>query len=81
MGDNFTDTKFIENQKQKTVKERRRHGEDFEAIKTFQEGFVDEDPLLCYECDDDMNGLPFVIKSSRRKVELLILLDADRAHR
>ena len=28
-----------------------------------------------------MNGLPFVIKSSRRKVELLILLDADGAHR
>ena len=77
----FTDTKFIENQKQKATKERRPHGESFEAIKVFQEKFVHDDPFLCFEFDDDMDGLPLVVKSSRRKVEILTLLDCDESHR
>ena len=52
----------VENEKQVTAKERRLHGENFEAIKAFPERFVNEEPFLCYEFDDDINGLPVGIK-------------------
>ena len=77
----FTDRRFIENQKQKTMNEKHPHGQSFDAIAKFQLRFSAEDPFLLYEYEEDIRKLPFVLKSSRRKVQLLSFLDKDGEHR
>ena len=68
----FTDRRFIENQKQKTMNEKHPHGQSFDAIAKFQLRFSAEDPFLLYEYEEDIRKLPFVLKSS---------LDKDGEHR
>ena len=43
---------------------------------------MSEDEYLIFDyCDGSYGGIPFVMKSSARKVELLLNLDKDGIHR
>ena len=52
----FTDVKFIENQKRKVNEERRPDGHNFDAIRRFHERFLSEDKYLLYDFADDASG-------------------------
>ena len=54
---------------------RKPDGHNFEAIRILQKNFNKEDMCLVCQCNDGQDEcLPFVIKSSTRKVELLCRL-------
>ena len=57
---------------------RRPDGYCFEALRILQESFNKEDMCLIYQYNDGQDEcLPFVIKSSTKKVELLCQLNKD----
>ena len=61
---------------------RRPDGHSFEAIRILQENFNMEDMYLIYQYNDGQDEcLPFVIKSSTRKVELLCQLNKNQGDR
>ena len=64
----YTDTTFIDNVKAKCKAVRRLYGHIFEAVNILRESFSEF-------------GYPFVMKSSKRKVGLMLKLDKDGNHR
>ena len=61
---------------------RRPDGHSFKAVDVIRNNFVSEDEYLIFDyCDGSYGGIPFVMKSSARKVELLLNLDKDGIHR
>ena len=57
---------------------RRPDGYSFEVLRILQESFNKEGMCLIYQCNDGQDEcLPFVIKTSTRKVELLHQLNRD----
>ena len=59
----------------------RPHGQRFEAVRLVKQTYDAEDPYLIYDMDDgEASGLPFVIKSSRRKVQITYNLDVRGSH-
>ena len=66
----YTDTVFIDNVQKRELSSRRPDGHSFKAVD-----FVSEDEYLIFDyCDGSDGGIPFVMKSSARKVELLLNL-------
>ena len=66
----YTDTVFVDNLRKRDLSSRRPDGHSFKAV-----GFVSEDEYLIFDyCDSSDGGIPFVTKSSARKVELLLNL-------
>ena len=60
----------------------RPDGHSFEAIRILQEGFNKEDMYSIYQYNDGQDEcLPFVIKISTRKVELLCRLNKNEGDR
>lgn len=79
---NYTDVTFIDNIKRKATSERRPQGHSFKAVETLHQNFSTEDRYLIFEFGDGGDGRPaYVVKSSKRKVEMLLNLDKDRGHR
>ena len=61
---------------------RRPDGHSVEAIRILQESFNKEDMYLIYQYNDGQDEcLPFVIKSSTRKIELLRRLNKNKGDR
>ena len=79
---NLTDKKFIDNIRQREKSKRRPDGHCFEAVKILKESYDKEDPYLIFSFHDGSDDkLPFVIKSSKLKVNKLVDLDKDGSHR
>ena len=63
-------------------KNRRPGGHSFEAKRILQESFNKEDMYFIYQYNDGQDEcLPFVTKSSTRKVELLCRLNKNECDR
>ena len=78
----YTDVRYVDSVRTKAKAKRRPDGHSFQAIKRLKESFQPSDPFLIYDFDDGTdNSRPYVIKSSRRKVELLSNLNMDGSHR
>ena len=78
----YTDTIFIDNVRKRVLCSRRPDGHSFKAVDVITNNFVSEDEYLIFDyCDGSDGGIPFVMKSSARKVELLLILDKDGIHR
>ena len=77
----FTDTKFIENIKQKSKMDRRPDGHSFNAIRVLKEKYENQDKFLIfdYSSGDERSSL-FVMKSSKLKVKLMKDLNRDGSH-
>ena len=61
---------------------RRPHGHSFKAIEVIQNAMKKEDKYLVYDFNDGSDGnVPFLIKSSKRKVEVLNKLNMNGVHR
>ena len=61
---------------------RRPDGHSFKAVDVIRNNFVSEDEYLILDyCDGSDEGIPFVMKSRARKVDLLLNLDKDSIHR
>ena len=57
------------------------HGQSFDAVRYVKESHDVEDPYLIFDLDDGYEtGLPFVVKSSRRKVQIMRHLDRTGLH-
>ena len=77
----LTDTKFIDNVKQKSKQSRRPDGHSFQAVKIQKEKFDGYDNFLIYDYNDGSDGnAEFVVKSSRLKVNFLLNLDRSGSH-
>ena len=60
----------------------RPHGHSFAEVKALKEAWDSEDRFLIYAMDEgDQEGFPFVVKSSRRKVKLMLNMDYEGDHR
>ena len=78
----YTDTVIIDNVRKRAFSSRRADGLIFKAVDAFRNNFVSEDEYLIFDyCEGSDGGIPFVMKSSARKVELLLNLDKDDIHR
>ena len=76
----LTDKTFVDNVRRKEKSRRRRDDHCFEAIKLLQKTYEQEDRFLLYSCSKSA-ALPYVIKSSRLKLQLLQNLHMDGNHR
>ena len=75
----YTDTAFIDSVRKRKLFSRRPDGHSFKAVDVIRNNFVSEDEYLIFDyCDGSDGGIPFVMKSSARKVELLLNLDKIR---
>ena len=81
LAQSFIDTKYIENKRAKMKSSRRPHGHSFEAVKVLQEAFASQDKFAVFDFNDGTDGPAFLMKSSKRKVELLQNLSRDSNHR
>ena len=79
----LTNVKFIENVKAQVRAETRPEGShSMEAVLILRDRWVEQDPYLIYATSDGKNGdIPFVMKSSELKVEILLKLDNEGTHR
>ena len=60
---------------------RRPDGHCLKAVDAIRNKFASENEYLIFDyCDGSDGGIPFVMKSSARKVELLLNLDKDGIH-
>ena len=79
---NFTDVRYIDNLRRKSKASRRPDGHSFKAVEVLQNNFEKDDKFLIFDFNDGSDGnLPFVIKSSKRKIEILDHLNMDNTHR
>ena len=76
----MTDETFIDNVRRKEESCRRHDGHCFEVIKLLQKTYEQEDRFLLYSYSNSAT-LPYVIKSSRLKLQLLQSLDMNINHR
>ena len=77
----FTDTTYIDNVRRKFKNIRRPDGHSFKAVQILQKSFEKEAKFLIFDYNDGSEGSPaFVLKSSKRKVEVLNNLNMDGNH-
>ena len=76
----MTDKTFIDNIRRKEKSRRRPDGHCFEAVKLIQKIYEQEDRFLLYLYSNSAT-LPYVIKSSRLKLQFLQNLDMNGNHR
>ena len=75
-------TVFLDSVRKRVLSSRRPDGHSFKAVDVIRNNFVSEDEYLIFDyCDGSDGGILFVMKSSARKVELLLNLDKDGIHR
>ena len=75
-------TAFIDNVRKRVLSCRRPDIHSFKDVDVIRNNFVFEDEYLIFDyCDGSDGGIPFVMKSSARKVELLLNLDKNGIHR
>ena len=75
-------TAFIDNVRKRVLSSRRPDGHSFKEVDVIRNNFVSEDEHLIFDyCDGSDEGIPFAMKSSARKVELLLNLNKDGIHR
>ena len=75
-------TAFIDNVRKRVLPSRRPDGHSFKEVDVIRNNFVSEDEYLIFDyCDGSDEGIPFAMKSSARKVELLLNLNKDGIHR
>ena len=78
----YTDTVFIDNVRKSVLSSRRPDGHSFKAVDLIRNNFVSEDEYLIFDyCDGSDRSIPFVMKSSAWKVELLLNIDKAGIHR
>jgi len=74
-------TKFIDNLKANAKKISRPHGHSFTAVQRIKESWDKQDKYLNYNMDDgELSFVPFVFKSSKRKVNIMFNMDKDGMH-
>ncbi|XP_066936070.1 uncharacterized protein [Clytia hemisphaerica] len=79
---NFTDVRYVDNLRRKSKASRRPEGHSFKAVEVLKRNFEKDDKFLIFAFNDGSDGnLPFVLKSSKRKVEILNHLNMDGTHR
>ena len=77
----FLGNKRVKNVKKKAKTVHRPYGQSFHAVQILKESYDDKDPFLIYEADEGQTtGLPYVIKSSKRKLEVMENLDCTGDH-
>ena len=77
----FTNQNLINNIKKKIKAVTHPHGQSFHAVRLLKEAYDTEDEFLIFDLDEGReSGIPFVVKSSRRKVEIMNKLDHDGCH-
>ena len=77
----LTDTKFIDNVKQKSKQSRKPDGHSFQSFKILKEKSDGNDNFLIYEFIDGSDGnADFDVKSSIMKVNFLLNLDRNGSH-
>ena len=75
-------TVFLDSVRKRVLSSRRPDGHSFKAVDVIRNNFVSEDEYLIFDyCDGSDGEILFVMKSSARKVELLLNLDKDGIHR
>ena len=77
----YTDTKYIENIKSKMRSASRPYGHSFDAVSRIKESRDLQDKFLVYKIDDGSDtNIPYVMKSSRRKVQTMLNMDKEGNH-
>ena len=77
----YTDTKYMENIKSKMRSSSRPYGHNFDAVSTIKETWELQHKFLVYKIDDGSDtDIPYVMKSSRRKVQTMLNMDKDGDH-
>ena len=78
----YTDTKFVDNVKANTKRKLHPLGHSFPAVSALKESFDKEDKFLIYSLDDgSKKGFPYIVKSSQKKVELMMNMNRNGSHR
>ena len=77
----YTDAVFIDNVRKRVLSRRRPEGHSFKTVDVIRNNFVSQDEYLIFDyCDGSDREIHFAMKSSARKVELLLNLDKDGIH-
>ena len=78
----YTDITFVDNVRKRVFSSRRPDVHSFKVVDVIRNIVVSEDEYLIFDyCDGSDGGIPFVMKSSARKVTLLLNLDEDGIYR
>ena len=74
----YTDVKYIDNVKMMSKMSGRPVGHSFEAVMKLKENFEKQDKYMLLDCGDGAGETsPFVVKSSKLKVQLLADIDKN----
>ena len=77
----YTDIRYIDNIKSSAKKLKRPDGKSFQAAHMLKQKYDIQDKFLIYDINDGTDGsIPFVLNSSRQKVDLLHNLDRYGSH-
>ena len=77
----YSDTRYIDNRKSSVKKLKTPDGNCFQAVCMLKRKYGVQDKFLIYDINDGTDGsIPFVLNSSRQKVDLLHNLDRDGFH-
>ena len=72
----YSDTRYIDNRKSSVKKLKTPDGNCFQAVCMLKRKYGVQDKFLIYDINDGTDGsIPFVLNSSRQKVDLLHNLD------
>ena len=78
----YTDTTFVDNVKANTKRKLHPLGHSFSAASALKESFDKEDKFLIYSLDDgSAKRFPYIVKSSQKKVELMMNMNRNGSHR
>ena len=77
----YADTRYTDNIKSSVKKLKRPDGHSFQAVYMLKQKYDIQDKFLIYDINDWTDGnIPFVLNSSRQKVDLLHNLDRNGSH-
>ena len=77
----YTDTRYTDNIKSSVKKLKRPDGHSFQGVYMLKQKYDIQDKFLIYDINDETDGnIPFVLNSSRQKVDLLHNLDRNGSH-
>ena len=77
----YADTRYTDNIKSSVKKLKRPDGHSFQAVYMLKQKYDIQDKFLIYDISDWTDGnIPFVLNSSRQKVDLLHNLDRNGSH-
>ena len=78
----YSDVNYINNVRRKSSPERRPDGHSFVAIERLKKQFDKSDKFLIFNYNDGAdNSMPYLIKSSERKVNCMINLNKEGSQR